>query len=310
MPDITFIQWLKNNNLSYRTIKEYERYYSLFSNQLINQHLVNKFLETNNNIVSRAFLRNLKEYAIQSYSDELTPDELTKIYRINLGKSNIKDKPKVERTIISRDDITKIEECFTKEVTKIMFNLQYYCALRTSELFFIKMNDFNWEEWENKPTDYGYVSIHGKGGTLENVSVPSFIMERLRFYIKNTLEKDNASNIKTCYLFNLLTFELPKEPKVKNELDEWNNNRLKYIKMNYDIWNTTLKFACSKALNINKPISTHVLRRSFATYLINNGLNLAEVKEHLRHKDISTTQIYTQISKEQIAKRLKEVLSN
>lgn len=305
MPEITFINWLKLNKLSYRTIIEYERYYSRFGNQNLTQQSVNSFLSNNNNTVARAFLKNLKQYTIENLSDELTTDELNKLYRLNLGKTKVEDKPKGVKLIISKEDLSKIEEVLKKEWCKLMLNLQYYCALRTSELFQITLNSFLWEEWESDKDKPGIVNIIGKGGSNQPVLVPPVLMQRFTNYFESMAKQHSDQDFKSYLLFNFLNFNLPKEPKDKDK-DEYYRIKQRYIHLNYNHWNELLGSASKKA--INKQISTHVLRRSFATFLINNGWNLIEVKEHLRHKDVRTTQIYTQISKEQLSKRYLEVL--
>ena len=69
-------------------------------------------------------------------------------------------------------------------------------------------------------------------------------------------------------------------------------------------WTLVKKYAL--AAGIHTPISPHTLRHAFATHLMNHGADLRTIQMMLGHADISTTQIYTHVSRDHLAKIIAE----
>jgi integrase/recombinase XerC len=157
-----------------------------------------------------------------------------------------------------------------------ILELLYATGMRVSECCRLNIEDIDFS--------IGTVLVFGKGRKERYLPVGSFALEALQYYIKDGREKKlSQSSSKTNALFL-----------------NYRGGRLSERSVR-----TILKKIIEKtALNIH--ISPHVLRHTFATHLLNEGADLRSVQELLGHANLSTTQIYTHVSKD----RLREVYMN
>lgn len=190
--------------------------------------------------------------------------------------------PKIEKTlpqVLSVDEVVSILEQVDKTKTlglrnMALLELIYGSGLRVSELLDIKMEDIHLNQ--------GYVIVKGKGDKERMVPISDMSTIALRNYIIKSRE-NIIKDQKTNFLFvNQDGLHLSRQGFFK---------LLK--KLAYDAGVTT-------------DCSPHTLRHSFATHLLENGMDLRTLQSLLGHEDISTTQIYTHISQ----KRIKEIYRN
>jgi integrase/recombinase XerD len=165
---------------------------------------------------------------------------------------------------ISEDDAYELRD-------KTIFELLYSCGLRISEAIEILHNNVDFEN--------SYINVIGKGNKERIVPFGEEADRLLTKYIKDSRPRILGSR-ESDYLF------ISKKGSKLNRKSVW---RL-------------LKNYVSRT-KINKNITPHTLRHSFATHLIENGADLRSVQELLGHVDISTTQVYTHMAK----KKLQEI---
>lgn len=147
---------------------------------------------------------------------------------------------------------------------KILIEFLYSTGCRVSEVLSIKISDIDLKR--------GFVKVLGKGNKERVVPIyeklldiiPDYLRIRHTYFVK---ERDNG------YLF----------------LNK-NGGKLSRV-MCFNI----IKKACKDA-NINKNVSPHTIRHSFATHLLTNGADLRTIQLLLGHSNISTTEIYTHIT--------------
>ena len=150
-----------------------------------------------------------------------------------------------------------------------MLELLYSSGLRVSELVNLRISDVNME--------LGYVRCIGKGDKERIVPVGSKAMNAIAFYLataRSHLGKSDTSSTPDDGLF------LTGRGGTMTRQGFW-----KMIKKR------------ALEVGIDTKITPHTLRHSFATHLLENGADLRSVQELLGHSDISTTQIYTHLTK-------------
>ena len=172
--------------------------------------------------------------------------------------------------VITAEEINIILSENLNKREKVILELLYGCGLRVSELVNLKIHDID--------ISAKYLQCTGKGSKERIVPIGSKALHAIKMYIK---ERD---------------FILQKTRKTSKNLllTEEGKNITRQ-----EVYN----FIHKLGEKIHKSISPHTLRHTFATHLLENGSDLRVVQEILGHSDVSTTQLYTHISK----KRLKEV---
>ncbi|MBV8325871.1 site-specific tyrosine recombinase XerD [Chryseobacterium sp.] len=145
----------------------------------------------------------------------------------------------------------------------------YGCGLRVSELIDLKISNINFKEQ--------YIKVNGKGNKTRFVPLADYTAELLESYIKDVRSKGKINK--------------------KYEDTLFLNSR--GTSMSRVIVFLIIKELTDKA-GVNKKISPHTFRHSFATHLLQNGADLRYIQEMLGHSSITTTEIYTHLKTEEL----------
>ena len=172
--------------------------------------------------------------------------------------------------LINAVDLSSIEG----ERNRAMLETLYGCGLRVSELVSLKISDLFFEE--------GFVKITGKGNKQRFVPIGNLTQKYIQLYkenvrshvpVKKGFEDTLFLNRRGSQLTRAMIFTIIKDLAVK--------------------------------VNLNKTISPHTLRHSFATHLLENGADLRSIQLMLGHESITTTEIYVHLDR----KFLTEVMN-
>ena len=276
LPTEPFIAWLESKGLRPKTIAQYKRCLeNLQDFKKFNQESIDRYIGKFTSNVARAFLRNYKEFLLRNPKDlGLTEDQVHRLRELDIPKRKGKKRPIPKP--LSEDQVWLIEKEMRTEAEKVMLLLSFYCALRRHELLNITFNDINWAQWKQDPIKPGILKLTGKGGKKDIIPIKPEIMHRLRNWINSFFKKEEFDKSVPLFVYG-----------VGHDARKWFYR---------------LEVASKKA--IGEAINPHRLRHAMAMHLRNNlGWSIDEIKEFLRHEDISTTQIYSRVSKEKILQK-------
>ena len=183
--------------------------------------------------------------------------------------------PKIEKSLpkfLTEEEINNLLDIKLQKPIdyrdKAMLEVLYATGIRISELLDLNLNSYNEKG--------AFIKVMGKGSKERIIPLSDITINYLNLYIKEyrpLILKDKESP----FLFVNYTGK--------------RMSRQGFFKI--------LKKKCEDA-NIKKEVSPHVLRHSFATHLLNNGADLRVIQELLGHENITTTEIYSHISKDKI----------
>lgn len=278
-----FVIYLTNKNFSNYTISNYEHDVIEFNEFILSEHLARNLLDVKRERIVFNYISNLnrKGYSARTVNRKISSLRTfytflveRKLIDYNYIKevSNIKT-PKKLPDFIDQDDVIKMIESISTKTdlgkrNKVLVELLYATGLRVSELCYLEVNQIDF--YNNK------INVFGKGKKERIVYLYPSIADELNYYIhftrSNLLAISNIDGINNVFINNHGT---PLTPRGVRKI------------LNSIIDKASLDFH----------ISPHMLRHSFATSMLNNGLDLRSVQKLLGHENLSTTQIYTHISK-------------
>lgn len=169
---------------------------------------------------------------------------------------NYLKKPKRLPEVLTKDEVNRLISIVSNPKHKLILKLLYGCGLRVSEVVNIKKEDLRLSE--------GILIVReGKGKKDRLVTIPNSIIAELQSFVR----LNNSQ-----YIFGTFRGKL--------------NTMTIFQIVNY---------AARKA-RIEKKISPHTLRHSYATHLLEQGTDLRIIQKLLGHSSIKTTEIYTHVS--------------
>ena len=261
-----FYLYLKGKRYSKSTLQAY----TFFIADFINFHTKKPLEELTNRdvelFIEKVFVE--RNYSISSQRQFISALKLFIIFQPQTKISDlILERPKKSRklpNVISQEEVLAIIKSTQNLKHKAIIALIYSCGIRISELINLKLNDFH--------------------------------VERKQLIIKNGKgRKDRYVSLADSFLPLLSNYYHSYKPKIYFVEGQ------KGGKYTADSVRQFLRKSCLKA-NIKKPVTPHTLRHSYATHLLENGVDIRYIQSLLGHAKPETTMIYTHVKRKDLMK--------
>jgi site-specific recombinase XerD len=272
---LKFFLWLKKNNLSelipsqlsFNHIWNYKIFLSRFKNSKSKQVL--KKSTQNYYLIA---LRSLLDFFVDKKIDCISPTQIKLSKNKNEKIIHYLKLEQIKKLLSSPNVTTKIG-LRDKAILETLFST----GMRVAELRNLNLDQFKIK----KKTNDLEISIIGKGNKIRTV----FFSSRAVYWLKKYI--DNRTDTESALFINY-------KPGIQKKC---NSRRLSTQSIE------TIVKKYSKIAGLPTMTTPHTLRHSYATDLLNQGVDLRLVQEFLGHRNIATTQIYTHVTN----KRLREI---
>ncbi len=215
-------------------------------------------------------IKSFYKYCVQEDITKKDPTELLSAPKLKKVLPDTLTFEEIE-AIIHQIDLSKPEGMRNKALLETL----YSCGMRVSEIVQLKRS--------NLYLDIGFVRVIGKGDKERLIPIGSEAVKFLQIYIQDVrVQQTIVKGAEDIVFLNR------------------RGNKLSRVMVFYII-----KDLASKA-NIQKNISPHTFRHSFATHLVEGGADLRAVQEMLGHESITTTEIYTHLDRNFLRETLKK----
>ncbi|MFD2158297.1 integron integrase [Rubritalea tangerina] len=288
--------------LSQRTLKTYGRRAARYAVWVGDER------EVLNEARAREWLTHLVEKEEMSFSTQkLALNALVFFFKDVCGKEVVDLGVKFRRrtkhipTVLSSGEVFRLIEKFEPRY-RLMAELQYGAGLRLKELLRLRVKDVDIER--------GTLTVRQGKGKKDRVTVlPDVLSDKLRAHkcsIKEVYyDLDRERQCEGVAMPGALGRKFPKGskswewfwffPAMHYSMDPV-GGLMRRHHVHEETYRRSLKVACREA-GIDKRVTTHVLRHSFATHLLEGGADIRTIQELLGHNDVATTEIYTHLSK-------------